>query len=141
MKTLYRAGATANGGRSGRVRSEDGVLDLLLAVPRELGGDGARATNPEQLFAAGYAACFENALLHVAGGRKVALGDTEVTAEVGIGRRSEGGFGLAVGLEVRVAGVDQGTAETLVEAAHATCPYSNAVRGNVPVETHVDAQP
>jgi len=139
MKALYRTGATANGGRSGRVRSEDGVLDVSLAVPRELGGDGARATNPEQLFAAGYAACFENALLHVAGGRKLALGDTQVTAEVGIGPRSEGGFGLTVGLEVRFAGVDQDTADALVKAAHATCPYSNAVRGNIEVETRIKA--
>jgi Ohr subfamily peroxiredoxin len=138
MKPLYQTRATARGGRAGHVRSEDGLLEHDLALPQALGGKGG-ATNPEQLFAAGYAACFENALAHVAAGRKTAIQDTEVTAEVGIGQRPEGGFGLSVALEVSLGGVDQATAEALVEAAHATCPYSHAVRGNIDVQTRVSA--
>jgi Ohr subfamily peroxiredoxin len=133
MNILYRATATAKGGRAGHVASSDGVLALDLAMPRELGGDGRRATNPEQLFAAGYSACFDSALNHVARLKKIAVSDTEVSAEVGIGARAEGGFGLAVALSVKVGGVDQATAEALVQAAHAVCPYSNATRGNIEV--------
>jgi len=140
MKVLYRTAATATGGRNGQVRSNDGVLALDLAIPRELGGAGKAATNPEQLFAAGYAACFENALLHVAAARKLKPASTQVTAEVGIGQRSEGGFGLTVALDVVLGGVDEDTARALVDAAHQTCPYSNAVRGNVDVALSVSVQ-
>lgn len=138
MKPLYTTRATARGGRAGHVRSDDGLLAHDLALPQALGGKGG-ATNPEQLFAAGYAACFENALAHVAGSRKIRLADTEVTAEVGIGQRAEGGFGLSVDLDVSVGGIDQATAEDLVAAAHAVCPYSHAVNGNIRVDTRVNA--
>ena len=133
MNILYRASATAKGGRTGHVESSDGVLKLDLAMPKALGGDGRAATNPEQLFAAGYSACFDSALNHVARLQKIAVRDTEVNAEVGIGQRAEGGFGLEVKLAVKVGGVDQATAEALVQAAHAVCPYSNATRGNIDV--------
>jgi Ohr subfamily peroxiredoxin len=133
MQTIYRTSATAHGGRAGHVRSADGVLDLALGLPKELGGDGRAATNPEQLFAAGYSACFENALLHVARLKKIAVRDTAVTADVGIGARPEGGFALAVSLVIKVGGVDQATATALVQAAHQVCPYSHALRNNVDV--------
>jgi len=133
MNILYRASATARGGRAGHVESSDGVLKLDLAMPRELGGDGRAATNPEQLFAAGYSACFDSALNHVARLKKIPVTSSEVSAEVGIGQRAEGGFGLAVALSVKVGGIDQAAAEALVQAAHAVCPYSNATRGNIEV--------
>ncbi|MBA1147537.1 organic hydroperoxide resistance protein [Ectothiorhodospiraceae bacterium WFHF3C12] len=136
MKALYTTTATARGGRTGHVRSEDGLLEHDLALPEALGGQGG-ATNPEQLFAAGYAACFENALAHVAGNRKVGIEDTEVTAEVGIGQRPEGGFGLIVALEVKLGGVDATMARSLVDTAHEVCPYSHAVNGNIQVDTRV----
>lgn len=135
MKVLYRAQATAVGGREGKVSSADGVLSLALAMPKELGGSGRKASNPEQLFAAGYAACFENAVRYVARAEKKGLGETSVTAEVGIGPREQGGFGLDIDLEVTLGGLDLGTAEALVAKAHEVCPYSNAVRGNVEVRT------
>ena len=135
MKVLYRTKATAVGGREGHVRSADGVLDVALAMPRELGGSGRPASNPEQLFAAGYAACFENAVRYVARQAKQVLTDTSVTAEVGIGPREDGGFGLDVGLEVILRGLDQATAERLVAQAHQVCPYSHAINGNVAVRT------
>jgi Ohr subfamily peroxiredoxin len=116
------------------VRSPDGVLALDLAVPKELGGAGGRATNPEQLFAAGYAACFESAIRHIAQQRKKVLTDASVTATVGLGPRDQGGFGLAVSLEVSIAGLDRADAQAIVEHAHdVVCPYSNALRGNVDV--------
>lgn len=123
------------------VRSDDGLLDLQLAVPKEMGGKGG-ATNPEQLFAAGYAACFENAVIHVSRGReaKVRDEDIEVTASVGLGPRGAGGFGLSVALDVTIAGLDQAAAEDIVRQAHATCPYSNAVRGNVDVAISVSTR-
>lgn len=133
MQILYRTKATATGGRNGRVNTSDGVLALELALPKELGGDGKKATNPEQLFAAGYAACFENALILAARMQKRPVRDTQVAAEVGIGPRANGGFGLTVALDVSLAGVDQPTAEVLVHEADRLCPYSNAVRGNVEV--------
>ncbi|MGY1751389.1 organic hydroperoxide resistance protein [Modestobacter sp. SYSU DS0511] len=133
MPAVYTAVATSTGdGRNGHTRSDDGFVDLDLAVPKEMGGPGG-ATNPEQLFAAGYAACFHSALKAVAGQRKAPISDSAVTAEVGIGRNDDGGFGLEVALHVELGGVDQATAEALVEAAHQMCPYSNATRGNVPV--------
>lgn len=138
MTSLYQTRVKAVGGRSGTVRSDDGLLDLPLAMPRELGGKGG-ATNPEQLFAAGYAACFENAVIHVTRGQadKVRDGDIEVQAAVGLIDNKQGGFGLAVTLDVSIAGLDQDKAGKIIEAAHAVCPYSNAVQGNVDVKINV----
>ncbi|GAA1642391.1 organic hydroperoxide resistance protein [Catellatospora bangladeshensis] len=133
MTPLYTAVATATGdGRDGKVRSSDGLLETAVATPAELGGAGG-ATNPEQLFAAGYAACFHSALRVVARRAKVEPGDTEVTARVGIGRAGAG-FGLAVTLEITMPGLPADTARQLVEAAHQVCPYSNATRGNIDVQ-------
>lgn len=138
MTSLYQTRVTAVGGRSGTVRSDDGLLDLPLAMPKELGGKGG-ATNPEQLFAAGYAACFENAVIHVTRGQadKVRDNDIEVQAVVGLVDNKQGGFALAVTLDVSIAGIDQEKAEEIVAAAHAVCPYSNAVKGNVDVQINV----
>ncbi|WP_404477263.1 organic hydroperoxide resistance protein [Novosphingobium sp. BL-52-GroH] len=138
MSNLYSTKVTAVGGRNGTVKSEDGILDLSLALPKELGGKGG-ATNPEQLFAAGYAACFENAVIHVTRGRsdKVRDDDIEVVGEVGMAANGDGGFKLAVTLDIAITGLDQATAEEIVQAAHAVCPYSNAVRGNVEVALNV----
>ena len=133
MDAIYTAVATASGdGRNGHARSSDGLIDLDLAIPKEMGGAGG-ATNPEQLFAAGYAACFHSALKLVAGQKKLPITESAVTAEVGIGANDAGGFGLTVALEVELGGIDQAAADDLVEAAHQVCPYSNATRGNVPV--------
>jgi lipoyl-dependent peroxiredoxin len=138
MKVLYTAEATASGGRNGHVESSDGVLKLDLAIPEAMGGPGGEATNPEQLFAAGYAACFENALLAVARRRKKDVGHTEVTAQVGIGRVEPTRYGLAVDLAVRLPDLPREEAEELVEAAHQVCPYSNATRGNIDVRLSVE---
>ena len=141
MSHLYTTKVTAVGGRSGTIKSEDGILDLQLAMPKELGGKGG-ATNPEQLFAAGYAACFENAVIHVTRGKadKVRDNDIEVIGEVGLLPTDQGGFGLAVTLDVTIAGVDQAKAEEIVQAAHAVCPYSNAIKGNVDVKLNVSTR-
>lgn len=138
MSHLYTTKVTAVGGRSGTVKSEDGILNLQLAMPTELGGKGG-ATNPEQLFAAGYAACFENAVIHVtrAQADKVRDNDIEVVGEVGLLPNGEGSFRLAVTLDVAITGLDQAKAEEIVNAAHAVCPYSNAVKGNVDVKLNV----
>lgn len=131
MAILYTTSATATGGgRSGRSKTEDGVLDVQLTVPKELGGDGARGTNPEQLFATGYSACFLGALRFVAGQKKVKIpDDTTVSAKVGIGPRDDGtGFGIEVALTVDIPGLDRDLAESLVAAAHIVCPYSHAMR-------------
>lgn len=137
MKTLYTATVTATGGRDGRAVSSDNILDVKLATPKELGGAGGAATNPEQLFAAGYSACFIGALKFVAGQTKTALPtDTAITAEVGIGQ-IEGGFGLDIDLRISLPGLAQEQAQSLVVAAHKVCPYSNATRGNVDVRLHV----
>ena len=140
MCAIYSTKATVVGGRSGRVRTDDGLLDLPLAVPREMGGKGG-ATNPEQLFAAGYAACFESAVIFHTRNKatKVRDEDIEVTATVELAPNGQGGFALVVGLDVAIRGLDQAIAEEVVEAAHAICPYSNAVRGNVDVTTIVRA--
>jgi len=133
MQTVYTAEALATGaGRNGRARTTDGRVDLALAVPREMGGSGDGA-NPEQLFAAGYAACFHSALQLVARQQKVELGDSSVGARVGIGPDDQGGFGLEVALEVVIPDLDPRTAADLAEQAHRVCPYSNATRGNVEV--------
>ena len=138
MSHLYKTRVNAYGGRSGTIKSEDGLLDLPLAMPKELGGKGG-ATNPEQLFAGGYAACFENAVIHVtrAQADKVRDEDIDVACEVSLLPNGEGGFKLAVSLEVEIAGVDQAKAEEIVRAAHTVCPYSNAIRGNVDVDLKV----
>ncbi|MDF1792022.1 MAG: organic hydroperoxide resistance protein [Thalassobaculaceae bacterium] len=135
MNILYRTAASATGGRVGQARSADGVLDVTLTSPKELGGDGAKGTNPEQLFAAGYSACFLGALKFVAGKEKVKIpADATVTASVGIGPRDDGtGFGIAVALTVALPGIDAQTAKALVDKAHIVCPYSHATRGNIEV--------
>ncbi|MGI6246033.1 MAG: organic hydroperoxide resistance protein [Pseudochelatococcus sp.] len=132
---LYTATATAKGGREGHIRSSDGVLEADLIVPKELGGPGGAGTNPEQLFAAGYAACFEGAVRFAARQAGVKLGpDTQVTAHVGIGPREAGGFQITVKLEPHLDGVDPAQAQELVDTAHEKiCPYSHATRGNVDV--------
>jgi lipoyl-dependent peroxiredoxin len=135
-KVLYTAEATATGeGRNGHVTSSDGRVDFDLAAPPEMGGTG-NGTNPEQLFAAGYAACFHNALRRVARRQGVEPGESTVTAQVGIGPES-GGFGLVVTLVIHVPGLEQAQTRELAEAAHLLCPYSRAVRGNISVELRV----
>jgi osmotically inducible protein OsmC len=137
MQVLYTAEAISTGeGRNGRVASADGVLDLALAAPKEMGGPGG-APNPELLFAAGYAACFHSALRLVARRAKASVDGSAVTARVGIGPNDSGGYGLTVGLIVTLPGVDRTVAEQLAEAAHQVCPYSNATRGNVDVTLEV----
>ncbi|MFJ2603397.1 organic hydroperoxide resistance protein [Streptomyces sp. NPDC091279] len=137
MDALYTAVATATHGRDGRAVSSDGKIDLQLAMPPQLGGDG-NGTNPEQLFAAGYAACFGSALGLVGKQAKVDVSDAAVTAEVGIGKVGEG-FGLKVTLRVELPDtVDQATGRTLVETAHQVCPYSNATRGNIEVDLVIE---
>jgi Ohr subfamily peroxiredoxin len=134
MSALYTTKVTAIGGRAGSIRSDDGLLDLKLAMPTGLGGKGG-ATNPEQLFAGGYAACFENAVIHVARAKAVKIKDDDikVVADVGLSANGSGGFQLSVALDVAITGLDQPTAEAIVTAAHAVCPYSNAVKGNIDV--------
>ena len=133
-ESLYTACATSTGdGRAaGRSASSDGLLDVTLAIPTEMGGPGG-ATNPEQLFAAGWAACFHSALKAVAAGKKVTIADSAVIAEVSVHPTEKGGFGLSAALHAEFGGIDQATADSLVTAAHAVCPYSNATRGNIPV--------
>ena len=131
-KPLYTAEATAVGGREGHVRSADGLVDVDLRPPVEMGGPGG-ATNPEELFAAGYAACFQSALAVVARRSKVSVDGSTVTARVTIGTVGGGGFGLAVALDVHIPDVDEETTRSLIEGAHEVCPYSNATRGNIEV--------
>lgn len=134
MDLLYTAEATAWGGREGRSATSRGNLELDLAVPTELGGPGGDGTNPEELFALGYASCFHSALKLVARSRKLDVDESAITARVGIGSNEAGGFGIAVELEAELPGLDPGTARELVDAAHQVCPYSNATRGNVEVQ-------
>ena len=132
-KVLYTAHATSTGGRDGAARTDDGLLDVKLAPPKELGGAGG-ATNPEQLFAAGYSACFLGALKHVAGIEKVKIpADASIDASVGIGQIPQG-FGIEVALTIHLPGLEHSVAESLVEKAHQVCPYSNATRGNIEVK-------
>lgn len=132
-KVLYTAKARTTGGRDGRAVSDDGLLDVKLAPPKELGGMGG-ATNPEQLFAAGYSACFMGALKHVAGMKKVVVpADASIEASVDIGPISQG-FGIAVQMTINLPGLDRAVAQDLVDTAHQVCPYSNATRGNIVVD-------
>jgi osmotically inducible protein OsmC len=134
IEPLYTAVATAAGdGRNGHVTSEDGIIDMDVRVPKELGGAGG-ATNPEQLFAAGYSACFHSAMRTVASREKLDIGETEVSASVGIGATDDGRFGIVVELDVHVPGLDREAAEALVARAHEVCPYSNATRDNIEVK-------
>ncbi len=138
MKTLYTAVATAHGGRQGHVKSDDGVLDLDTVTPKAMGGPGGNGTNPEQLFAAGYSACFQSAMMYVARMQKLDIGDSSVTGHVSIGPNDDGaGFMLAVKHVVTLPTLDQAAAEKLVHDAHQVCPYSNATRGNMAVEFEV----
>jgi len=138
VEKLYTATATATGGRDGKVVSSDQVLDLQVKMPKGLGGPGGEYTNPEQLFAAGYSACFDSALALVIRSKKLKVDGTQVTAHVSIGKdEADGGFKLAVKLEVAISGLDHSSAEELVEAAHQVCPYSKATRGNIEVELTV----
>ncbi len=140
MQVLYTANATATGGRDGRATSDDKVLDVALSTPKQLGGAGGAGTNPEQMFAAGYSACFLSALKLVGGALKTPIpADTTVSAAVGIGPNGQGGFGLAVSLSVVTPGMDQAQAEAAVMKAHEVCPYSNATRGNIDVKLSVNA--
>ena len=136
-KVLYTAHATSTGGREGSSKTTDGVLDVKLTTPKELGGNGATGTNPEQLFAAGYSACFLGAMTHVAAAQKIALpAGTAIDANVGIGP-IPAGFGIQVAMKISLPGMDRAAAEKLVQAAHGVCPYSNATRGNIDVDLQV----
>jgi len=134
MQVLYTANATASGGRDGRGVSSDKALDVALSTPKALGGAGGPGTNPEQLFAAGYAACFLSAMKLVGGGMQTPIpADSSIDAAVGIGPNAAGGFSLTVALAVNTPGMDQAAAQAVVDKAHQVCPYSNATRGNIEV--------
>jgi lipoyl-dependent peroxiredoxin len=143
MKILYTTQATSTGGRTGHAKSADGILNLDLVTPKELGGQGnppgGKGTNPEQLFACGYSACFLGAMKYVAGQEKLKISDsTTVAATIGIGPRDDGkGFGIDVELAVNIPGLDRASAESLVQKAHVVCPYSHATKGNVDVRLKV----
>lgn len=137
MKALYTTSVTATGGRDGKVKSANGILELDVKTPKAVGGKSDDFANPEMLFAAGYAACFDSALNLMISKSKTETGETTVTAEVSIGQIKNGGFGLAVKLDVNVPGVSQEVAEALVEKAHQVCPYSNATRNNIDVKLNV----
>lgn len=134
VNVIYKTSATATGGRDGAAKSDDGSVDVKLVVPKEMGGPGGVGANPEKLFAAGYSACFLGAMKAVSGkeGVKVPT-DATVSAEIGFGPRSEGGYGITANLMITLPGVARDAAERLVQAAHEVCPYSNATRGNVDV--------
>ncbi len=133
MKTLYKAKVTTSGGREGHVKSDDGILDMRVSMPKGMGGKGENFTNPEQLFAAGYSSCFGSALQVVAKKHKVDLGDFNVTATVKLGTAEDGNLLLAVVLDSYIPGVDIETGEKLVNDAHEICPYSRATRDNINV--------
>lgn len=139
-KALYTATATATGGRAGTAKSSDGAIDVTLSTPKELGGAGGPGTNPEQLFAAGYSACFIGAMKAVAGKQKIALpAEVSITSDVAIGPHANkpGAFGIQVDMKISVPGMDRAALEALVKTAHEVCPYSNATRGNVDVSLTV----
>ncbi len=133
MKTMYKASATTSGGREGHVKTDDGLIDMKLSLPKGLGGKGGKHTNPEQLFAAGYSACYGSALQAVAKKHKVDIGDFNVTATVGIGKTEDDDLQLSVILDSYLPGVDIETGEMLVNEAHEICPYSRATRDNIDV--------
>lgn len=138
MKTLYQTSVSVTGGRNGKVTSEDGALELEVRTPKELGGNQQGYTNPEQLFAAGYAACFDSALNLVMYQAKVKPSSAStVKATIGLDSNSEGGFQLSVSLKINIPGIEHGEAVKLVEKAHQICPYSNATRGNIDVKLEV----
>ncbi|HEX4843632.1 MAG TPA: organic hydroperoxide resistance protein [Limnobacter sp.] len=139
MQAVYSTKATSTGGREGRSSTEDGRLSVQLSTPKELGGAGGPGTNPEQLFAAGYSACFIGAIKFVAGQDKIALpAEPEITAAVGIGANPKGvGFAITVSMDIKLPGLERAAAQALVEKAHQVCPYSNATRGNVDVQLTV----
>ena len=139
VKVLYTAEATSTGGRDGRARSSDGVIDVPLSIPKEMGGAGKPGhSNPEQLFAAGYSACFEGAVRFVARQRNITINEAHVTARVGIGPRDAGGFGIKADLTLSLPGIERSVAESIAQEAHEKiCPYSHATRGNVDVTIHV----
>lgn len=140
MQVLYTANATATGGREGRGVSSDKALDVALSTPKELGGAGGAGTNPEQLFAAGYAACFLSAMKMVGGAMKTPIpADASIDAAIGIGPNAQGGFSLTATLAVKTPGMDQAAAQAVVDKAHQVCPYSNATRGNIDVILTVNA--
>jgi osmotically inducible protein OsmC len=132
-KVLYTAEATVTGGREGHARTSDGRLDVDLDVPAEMGGAGGPGTNPEQLFAAGYAACFQSALLRIAAGHKLDVSGSRITARIGIGPLSSGGFGLTAALDLDAPKIGRDEAADLMTRAHEACPYSRATRGNIEV--------
>ena len=138
MNILYTTEAVVEGGRAGRGRTSDGRLVVELSIPKEIGGEGGPGTNPEQLFAVGYAACFHSGLLAVAQGRKLDASDSTITAHVGLGPTGRGGFGLAVSLDLHAPNLSRVDAEDLMCRAHALCPYSNATRGNIDVKVIVE---
>lgn len=142
MSALYKTQVIATEGRHGHVKSSDGLLDLALAIPKEMGGKGD-ATNPEQLFAAGYAACFENAVIHLAKKQKILIKDADVSviADISLHANDQEGFDLAVSLTTIIHGLSQRDAEELVQAAHAVCPYSNAIKGNIDVVLNTQGKP
>jgi osmotically inducible protein OsmC len=140
-KVLYTAEAVTEGGRSGHGRTTDGRLEVQLSVPEEIGGKGGPGTNPEQLFAIAYAACFQSTVLSVAHGRKLDAGDSRITSRVGLGPTGHGGFGLRVALDLHAPHVAALAAAHLMAAAHQRCPYSNATRGNIQVMLTVDGTP
>ncbi|MEO5714618.1 MAG: organic hydroperoxide resistance protein [Luteolibacter sp.] len=139
MNILYSTQATATGGREGSAKTADGVLDVVLSTPKEMGGSGGPGTNPEQLFACGYSACFLGALKFVAGKAKIHIpADATVTGKVSFGPRDDGeGFGIEVELTIHVPGMEIDSVKPLVDQAHIVCPYSNATRGNIPVKLMV----
>jgi len=138
VNVLYTTAARATGGRDGETKLLDGSFSAKLTVPKEMGGPGGEGLNPEQLFASGYSACFLGALKFVAGQEKIRVpADATVTATVGIGPRSEGGFGITAALAVSLPGIEAAQAQALVEKAHQVCPYSNATRGNVDVQLSI----
>jgi Ohr subfamily peroxiredoxin len=137
MEPIYWTEVTATGGRNGKVASSDGVLEHEVRIPKEMGGQGGNYTNPEQLFAAGYAACFDSALNFVALQNKMKLQNTKVTANVGLINSPEQGFSITVELDVEIPGIEHEAALHLLDLAHATCPYSKATRNNVPVKINL----
>jgi osmotically inducible protein OsmC len=141
VRILYTAQATVEGGRKGHGRTSDGRLEVSLSVPTELDGDGGPGTNPEQLFAVGYGACFHNALLTIARGRQLDMADSTITARVGFGPTGVGGFGLAVALDLHAPHVTRAEADDLMRRGHERCPYSRATRGNIDVTLSVDGTP